>query len=57
MTDLDAIIGAIKDFDFDDYGLDAVDPWSEYAEWVPDLARAIAASLAPVPADAEAVTA
>ncbi len=45
-ADIDAIIGAIKAFDFDDYGLDEVDPRSEYAEWVPDLARAIAYALA-----------
>ena len=37
----DAITAAIKAFKFWDYGLDATDPNSEYAEWVPDLAAAI----------------
>jgi hypothetical protein len=47
MTDLtgnaqyDAITTAIREFSWDNYGLDDVDPNSEYAEWVPDLAGAI----------------
>jgi hypothetical protein len=36
---------AIVDFDFADYGLDDTDPTSEYAEWVGDLASAIAGAL------------
>lgn len=32
---------AIRNFDFWDYGMDAVDPKSEYAEWVPALAAAV----------------
>ncbi|ATW61331.1 hypothetical protein SEA_ALSABER_57 [Streptomyces phage Alsaber] len=38
----DQIEQAIRDFDWDDYGLDVVDPHSEYAEWVPALAEKIA---------------
>lgn len=40
-----AIRAAIRDFDFTNYGLDDVDPTSEYAEWVGDLASAIAGAL------------
>lgn len=40
-----AIEQAIRDFKFWNYGLDAADPNSEYAEWVPDLAKAIVAAL------------
>jgi hypothetical protein len=36
---------AIRNFDFDDYGMDDVDPTSEYAEWVPDLATKIEAAV------------
>jgi hypothetical protein len=36
---------AIEGFSFDDYGLDYVDPRSEYAEWVGDLASAITGAL------------
>lgn len=36
---------AIKEFDFWDYGLNEVDPHSEYAEWVPDLANKIVDSI------------
>lgn len=32
---------AIRDFAFWNYGMDEVDPKSEYAEWVPDLAAAV----------------
>jgi hypothetical protein len=35
----------IRDFAFWDYGMDDVDPQSEYAEWVPDLAANIAKAL------------
>jgi predicted extracellular nuclease len=41
-----AIVAAIKAFDFDDYGMDEVDPNDEYAEWVPALAEQIAAAYA-----------
>lgn len=37
---LAAITAAIRAFDFDDYRLH-IDPNSEYAEWVGDLAKAI----------------
>ncbi|TMR14076.1 hypothetical protein ETD86_29460 [Nonomuraea turkmeniaca] len=41
---------AIRAFPFWDYGLNGVDPKSEYAEWVPDLATAvITATNEPVP--------
>lgn len=40
-----AIRAAILDFDFEGYGLHDVDPTSEYAEWVGDLAAAIAGAL------------
>ena len=43
------VIKAIKRFDFDDYGLHDVDPKSQYAEWVPDLADAIVKALGPRP--------
>jgi hypothetical protein len=48
-----AITGAIVDFDWGDYGLDVVDPHDRYAEWVPDLARAIAGACSsrPMPGD------
>ncbi|WP_030756655.1 hypothetical protein [Streptomyces sp. NRRL F-5135] len=36
---------AIRDFRFHNYGLDNVDPNSEYAEWVGDLASAIVRAL------------
>lgn len=36
---------AIEDFDFAGYGLDDVDPRSEYAEWVGDLASAITGAI------------
>ncbi|WJN63153.1 hypothetical protein [Streptomyces phage phiScoe44] len=38
----DQIEQAIREFDFSDFGLDNVDPNSEYAEWVPVLAEKIA---------------
>jgi hypothetical protein len=40
-----AAIKAIKKFPWDDYGLDDVDPRSEYAEWVPALADAVVAEI------------
>ncbi len=40
-----AIRAAIEGFAFDNYGLDDVDPRSEYAEWVGDLASAIAGAV------------
>lgn len=46
MTTQEIIQGAIKEFPFWDYGLNDVDPESEYAEWVPDLAQKIAQALA-----------
>lgn len=39
------IAAAIRSFNFGDYGMDDVDPRSQYAEWVPDLAERIAAAL------------
>ena len=45
MTPEQIIAAAIRKFQFWDYGMDDVDPRSEYAEWVPDLAAAIAAAL------------
>lgn len=46
MSDLQAAVEqAIRDFKFWDYGLDVVDPNSEYAEWVPDLAKAIVGAI------------
>lgn len=44
-TVLPVVEQAIRDFKFWDYGLDVVDPNSEYAEWVPDLAMAIVAAV------------
>ncbi|MFC4006573.1 hypothetical protein ACFOY2_05030 [Nonomuraea purpurea] len=41
-----AIEKAIREFPFWDYGMDNVDPESEYAEWVPALALAISDALA-----------
>lgn len=42
MTDpTEAVASAIRDFPFDNYGLDDVDPTDENAEWVEDLAAAI----------------
>ncbi|WJN63386.1 hypothetical protein [Streptomyces phage phiScoe55] len=38
----DQIEQAIREFDFSDFGLDNVDPNSEFAEWVPILAEKIA---------------
>lgn len=35
----------IREFPFDNYGLDSVDPASENAEWVPDLADEIIGEL------------
>ena len=32
---------AIREFPFWDYGMDEVDPKSEYAEWVPELAAVV----------------
>jgi hypothetical protein len=44
--DLMAIVRrVIVQFDFSNYGLDDVDPTSEYAEWVGDLASAIVGAL------------
>ncbi|MFJ2630928.1 hypothetical protein ACIO6U_03050 [Streptomyces sp. NPDC087422] len=40
-----AIRATVRDFDFSNYGLDDVDPRSEYAEWVGDLASAIAGAI------------
>jgi hypothetical protein len=51
-----AVAAAIRQFDFGDYGLDIVDPNSEYAEWVPDLASAIVSNL-PTPVSAPDVEA
>lgn len=46
---------AIRDFAFDNYGMDEVDPKSEYAEWVPDLAAAVEKAIrAQIAADIEA---
>lgn len=45
MSARDKVIEAIRDFRFHNYGLDDVDPESEYAEWVPDLADAICAAI------------
>jgi hypothetical protein len=39
----DQIAEVIREFPFHDYGMDEVDPRSEYAEWVPALAAGIAA--------------
>ena len=39
------IANAIRQFPFWDYGMDDVDPTSECAEWVPDLAMAISVVL------------
>jgi hypothetical protein len=36
---------AIRKFNFGNYGMDDVDPKSEYAEWVPDLAAKIEAAV------------
>ncbi|GAA0705471.1 hypothetical protein GCM10010193_70700 [Kitasatospora atroaurantiaca] len=36
---------AIRAFDFWDYGLNEVDPESEYAEWVAPLAAAVVAAI------------
>lgn len=47
MTGINAVTAAIKAFDFEDYGLHEVDPNSEYAEWVPALAAAVAAAARP----------
>lgn len=56
MSAIDAVIAAIKAFDFEDYGLHEVDPTSEYAEWVPVLAAAVHAAARPeVLAEAAAV--
>ncbi|MFH9761344.1 hypothetical protein ACH4MJ_04315 [Streptomyces anulatus] len=48
-----AVVQAIRDFQFDNYGLDDVDPNSEYAEWVGDLASSIVGALPAVPAAPE----
>lgn len=45
MNDLDRIADAIRNFDFSNYGLDDVNPRSQYAEWVPDLAEKILTAL------------
>ncbi len=46
---------AIRAFDFGDYSMDEVDPKSEYAEWVPDPAKAVEAAVrAQIAADIEA---
>ncbi|WP_405506429.1 hypothetical protein OG323_06350 [Streptomyces cyaneofuscatus] len=45
-----AVVQAIRDFQFDNYGLDTVDPNSEYAEWVGDLASVIVGALPAAPA-------
>ncbi|WP_330449687.1 hypothetical protein [Streptomyces anulatus] len=51
-----AVVQAIRDFQFDNYGLDTVDPNSEYAEWVGDLASAIVGALPAAPAAPEEPT-
>jgi hypothetical protein len=45
MSARDKVIEAIKEFRFWNYGMDEVDPNSEYAEWVPALADAICAAI------------
>ncbi|MGW9299637.1 hypothetical protein ACWHA3_02265 [Streptomyces cyaneofuscatus] len=45
-----AVVQAIRDFQFHNYGLDTVDPNSEYAEWVGDLASVIVGALPAAPA-------
>lgn len=47
----EATLRAIRDFPFWDYGMDDVDPKSEYAEWVPDLANEISNALREVEID------
>lgn len=47
----EAICAAIRGFDFDDYRLD-VNPNSEYAEWVGDLAKAIQKTINAQPKEA-----
>ena len=42
MTTEEIVADVIRNFPFWDYGMDDVDPKSEYAEWVPALARKIA---------------
>jgi hypothetical protein len=43
------ITEAIREFPFWDYGMDDVDPRSEYAEWVPALAKQITDAIAALP--------
>ena len=40
-----AVRRTIRAFPWDDYGLDNVDPKSQYAEWVPDLTAKITAAV------------
>ncbi len=40
---------AIRTFPFDDFGLSEIDPRSEFAEWVPFLAKRITAALKEMP--------
>lgn len=51
-----AVRRAITEFSFWNYGLDDVDPRSQYAEWVGDLASVIVGALpvSPAPADRDA---
>lgn len=42
-----AAADAVRQFHWDDYGLDDVDPNSEYAEWVEPLSRAAVAKARP----------
>lgn len=44
-TPTEIVAAAIREFPFWDYGMDDVDPKSEYAEWVPDLAKQITVAL------------
>lgn len=46
-TQYDAITAAIREFSWDNYGLDDVDPENEFAEWVPALAGAIHQAVSP----------
>lgn len=37
----DAVIKAVKSFDFENYGLEDVNPHATSADWVPDLAACV----------------